>query len=348
MNDIPQWREAADQLRLLGHPVRLALLDELSKGPKCVSDIQDLLGVRQANVSQHLAVLRQAKIVDFHEAGNLRCYYILRPGLVEAMVRFLRGNYPVIRRSAAWVRQAVKRRDSCLVPSGPTGEPEVGLASEGDSIDRAEHWNRVYTQKSDTEMSWYQAEPTLSLEVLYRLALPKDAAIIDVGGGGPSALAGKLLDLGFTCLTVLDVSAVALQRWHQRLGDRANRVTLLQADITVFVPPQQYDLWHDRAVFHFLTEPKDQQAYVTALRRGLQPEGHAVIATFAPDGPPSCSGLDVVRWEPQALAKALGREFSLTQSFRQTHQTPWGNPQAFVYCLFRRAGTPGPAESEQR
>ena len=196
-------------------------------------------------------------------------------------------------------------------------------------------------------MSWYQVGATLSLAMIKRLALPRDAAIIDIGGGGPSALVGELLDHGFTRLSVLDISAEALRRCRQRLGDRADQVTWLEADITGFVPPQQYDLWHDRAVFHFLTEPKDQQAYVTALRRGLKPAGHAMIATFTPDGPPSCSGLDVVRWEPQALAKALGRGFSLTASSRETHQTPWGKPQAFVYCLFHRAGTPEPPEPEE-
>jgi len=215
-------------------------------------------------------------------------------------------------------------------------------------MERAEHWNRVYTQKADTDLSWYQVEATLSLAILKQLALPTNAAIIDIGGGGPSALAGELLNHGFTRLTVLDVSAEALRRCRQRLDHRADQVMWLEADITGFVPPQQYDLWHDRAVLHFLTEPKDQRACVAALHRGLKPGGHAIIATFAPDAPPTCSGLDVVRWEPQALVEALGREFSLTESFRETHQTPRGKPQAFVYCLFRRAGTPQPAEGKRR
>lgn len=352
MNDAPQWREAADLLRLLGHPLRLALLDELAKGPKCVTDIQDLLDVRQANVSQHLAMLRQAKIVDFHEDGNLRCYYIARPSLVAALMVFLGGEYPIVRRSAAWVRQGARRRNHRVV-AGMLSEQTAAshptiTTSEDREMDRAEHWNQVYAQKADADLSWYQAEATLSLTIVKRLALPKNAAIIDIGGGGPSALASELLDCGFTCLSVLDVSGAALRRCRQRLGDRANQVTWLEVDVTGFVPPQQYDLWHDRAVFHFLTEPKDQQTYVATLHRGLKPGGHAIIATFAPDGPPSCSGLDVVRWEPQALAEALGREFSLTESFRETHQTPWGKPQAFVYCLFRRAGTPEPAEGKRR
>lgn len=211
-------------------------------------------------------------------------------------------------------------------------------------MDRVKHWNQVYSQKADADLSWYQAGATLSLAMVTRLTLPKDAAIIDIGGGGPSAFAGELLDQGFTRLSVLDISAEALRRCRQRLADRADRVTWLEADITGFVPPQQYDLWHDRAVFHFLTEPKDQHVYVATLRRGVIPGGHAMIATFAPDGPLSCSGLDVVRWEPQALADALGREFALTETSRETHQTPWGKPQAFVYCLFRRAGMVKPAE----
>ena len=207
-------------------------------------------------------------------------------------------------------------------------------------MDRAKHWNRVYTDKPDTDLSWYQAHPTLSLEILDRLALPQDAAIIDVGGGGPSAVVGELLDRGFTDVSVLDVSHAALARCRQRLGDRAERVTWLEADVTRFVPSRQYDLWHDRAVLHFLTDPADREAYVAAIRRGLRPGGHAIIATFALDGPPSCSDLDVVRWAPDALAEAFGSAFSLTDSFRETHQTPWGKPQAFVYCLLRRAAEP--------
>ena len=205
-------------------------------------------------------------------------------------------------------------------------------------MDRAEHWNKVYTEKADTDLSWYQNMPTLSLTMLDRLGLGRDAAVIDVGGGGPSALAGELLDRGFTDLSVLDISAAALERCRQRLADRAGRVTWLEADITRFNPPRQYDLWHDRAVFHFLTDPEDRDAYVAAISRALKPGGHAIIATFAPDGPPKCSGLDVVRWGPTALAETLGGGFSLVECFRETHQTPWGKPQAFVYCLFQCIG----------
>ncbi|NIA20383.1 MAG: metalloregulator ArsR/SmtB family transcription factor [Anaerolineaceae bacterium] len=352
MNDASQRREAADLLRLLGHPLRLALLDELAKGPKCVSDIQELLDVRQANLSQHLSVLRQARIVDFHEDGNLRCYYIARPSLVAALTGFLGSEHPIVPCSAAWVRRAARRRNqrSAAGPSDElteAGHPAIATA-EDQETDRAEHWNQVYTQKADADLSWYQVEATPSLAILDQVPLPRNAAIIDIGGGGPSALVGELLDRGFTCLSVLDVSAAGLQRCRQRLGDRANRVTWLEADVTGFMPPQQYDLWHDRAVFHFLTELKDQQAYLAALHRGLKPGGYAIIATFAPDGPPSCSDLDVARWAPDAMAEAFGGAFTPIESFRETHQTPWGKPQAFVYCLFRRVGTPEPAEGKRR
>ncbi len=205
-------------------------------------------------------------------------------------------------------------------------------------MDRAGYWNKIYAEKGDRELSWFQEQSTFSLTVLDRLGLAKDAAIIDVGGGGPSALAGELLDRGFTDISVLDVSAAALRRCRQRLADRADCVTWLEADITRFVPQRQYDLWHDRAVFHFLTDPEDRSGYVAAMTRGLKPGGHAIIATFAPDGPPKCSGLDVVRWGPTALAETLGGVFSLMECFRETHQTPWGKPQAFVYCLFQHAG----------
>lgn len=203
-------------------------------------------------------------------------------------------------------------------------------------MNRTEHWNRVYSQKADTDLSWYQPEATLSCSIIQQLGLQKDAAIIDIGGGGPSAFPVELTQLGYTHLTVLDISAEGLQRCRQRLGNQADAVTWVEADITRFAPTEPYDVWHDRAVFHFLTEARDQLAYRTALYQGVKAGGYAMIAAFAPDGPASCSGLNVMRWEPQALAELLGDEFVLTALSRENHQTPWGKPQAFTYCLFRR------------
>ena len=139
-------------------------------------------------------------------------------------------------------------------------------------------------------------------------------------------------------VSVLDVSAAALERCRQRLAARADRVTWMEADITRFVPPRQYDFWHDRAAFHFLTDTAERNAYVAVISRGLKPGGHAVIATFAPDGPLKCSGLDVVRYGPTALAETLGGGLSLMECLRETHQTPWGKPQVFAYCLFQHVG----------
>ncbi|MAX26307.1 MAG: SAM-dependent methyltransferase [Phycisphaeraceae bacterium] len=206
----------------------------------------------------------------------------------------------------------------------------------GKHMDRADYWNNAYQAKSDEQLSWYQPQSTLSLQLIDSLKLPSSAAIMDVGGGGPSALAGELLDRGFAGLSILDVSHDALERCRQRLGKRADQVTWLHTDITHFIPTHQYDLWHDRAVFHFLTTPADQATYIAAMQQGVKPAGHAIIATFAPDGPMQCSGLDVMRWSAEALAHAVGHAFVLVASIRETHQTPWGKPQAFTYCLFQR------------
>ncbi|MCG3181831.1 MAG: hypothetical protein BIFFINMI_04266 [Phycisphaerae bacterium] len=334
-----QMQSHAELLRLLGHPTRLALLAELAKGPKCVSDMQGMLDVRQANVSQHLAILRRERIVDYHEAGKLRCYYLVRPGLVDALDKFLNGRYPAVRPTAEEVRRAARSRTECSIPGGSHQRGRAGSSrvdrAAAPGMGRADHWNKVYTEKADKDLSWYQGRPTGSLAIMDRLGLSKDAAIIDVGGGGPSALVGTLLKRGFTDISVLDVSSAALERCRKRLAGRAKSVTWLESDVTRFVPPRQYDLWHDRAVFHFLTDSEDREAYVAAISRGLKPGAHAIIATFAPEGPPKCSGLDVVRWGPTALAETLAGGFSLVECLRETHRTPWGKPQAFAYCLFQ-------------
>jgi len=203
-------------------------------------------------------------------------------------------------------------------------------------MNRAAHWNKVYAEKAAAELSWFQQDPTSSLELIDRLALPLDGAVIDVGGGGPSALVGRLLDRGFHDISILDVAAAALQRCREQLADRADRIIWIEADITRFIPSRRYDLWHDRAVFHFLIDPADRQAYIDAMVRGIAPGGHAVIAAFAPEGPTKCSGLDVARWDPPTLAQTLGDDFALIAHAREIHRTPWGKPQSFVYCLFQR------------
>jgi SAM-dependent methyltransferase len=165
--------------------------------------------------------------------------------------------------------------------------------------------------------------------------LPRDAAIIDIGGGA-SRLLDQLLDLGYSDLTLLDISANAIGHARKRLGERARRIRSIEADVTRFKPLRTYACWHDRAAFHFLTDGGDRANYVRALRAALRPGGFAIIATFAPDGPKRCSGLDIVRYDAGALADELGSGFSLIEQDRETHRTPAGREQKFAFCRFLR------------
>ncbi|MBS0570167.1 MAG: class I SAM-dependent methyltransferase [Proteobacteria bacterium] len=192
------------------------------------------------------------------------------------------------------------------------------------------HWNRVYTTKATNAVSWYQAQPKISLELIASANLPADAPIIDVGGGA-SVLADRLLEQGRTDLCVLDISAAALAAAQARLGAHSRRVNWIEADVREFAPPQRYALWHDRAVFHFLTDPGDREKYMATLRRSLSPRGHVVIATFAPDGPARCSGLDVAQYDATSLHREFGAAFELLESRRETHTTPTGAEQRFTW-----------------
>jgi trans-aconitate methyltransferase len=199
------------------------------------------------------------------------------------------------------------------------------------------HWNRVYSTKPADAVSWYQTQPWISLERITAANLPANAPIVDVGGGA-SVLVDRLLESGYNNLGVLDISAAALANARARLGAHAARVRWIEADVREFAPPQRYDLWHDRAVFHFLTAPADRAAYVAALRRSLNPRGHLVIATFALDGPTRCSGLDVAHYDTAALHAQFGEDFELLDSRRETHITPAGAEQRFtrVHLRLRR------------
>src|SRR4026209_1470630 len=168
------------------------------------------------------------------------------------------------------------------------------------------HWDKVYSTKLPTEVSWYQAHPGRSLALIRGTGAQPTDPIIDVGGGA-SLLSDQLLAAGFQDSTVLDISSEVLRALAQRLGESA-KVTLLQQDVTEFRPTRRYKVWHDRAVFHFLTDPKDRDGYISALRQGLQPRGHLIIATFGPQGPERCSGLPVVRYGADALATQLGHQ----------------------------------------
>lgn len=203
-------------------------------------------------------------------------------------------------------------------------------------MDRTIHWENVYNTKAANSVSWYREHLERSLEMIEATGVDLDANIIDVGGGA-STLVDDLLARGYKNLTVLDISAVALENSKLRLGNAATSVSFLAADITtVALPEDFFDLWHDRAVFHFLTRAEDRERYLENLRRSLKPEGHVVIATFAEDGPLKCSGLDVERYDIEKLIDALGQGFELADHLRETHQTPFETTQSFLYARFVR------------
>ena len=202
-------------------------------------------------------------------------------------------------------------------------------------MDSKGYWEAVYRSKRFADVSWFQATPTISLELIGRAAPDSSARIIDVGGGA-STLVDGLLERGYKDLTVLDVSDTALAKARGRLGDAASRVRWLSADaLTVELPGAQYDLWHDRAVFHFLIDVVDRNAYITQVRRALRQGGYVLIATFAEDGPTTCSGLPVARYSADALHAEFDGGFEFVESVREQHRTPSGSLQSFVYCLCR-------------
>lgn len=201
-------------------------------------------------------------------------------------------------------------------------------------LDRAAHWENVYSNKQTTEVSWFEAEPTASLKLIERIQ-PKGGGIIDVGGGA-SFLVDRLVEKGNWEVTVLDIASTAIDHTRQRLGDLASRVSWICEDITEAKQLMTYDIWHDRAVFHFLTKPGDRQAYLNRLNNSLNPGGYFVIATFAPDGPEKCSGLPVCRYGYEDLADILGKLFKIVTSTQYTHLTPAGKTQRFTLAAFQK------------
>ena len=203
-------------------------------------------------------------------------------------------------------------------------------------MDRKAHWDGVYTTKPSAEVSWYQAEPTLSLALLREAGAGPTTTILDVGGGD-SRLVDAALAEGLGRMTVLDLSGAALARARARLGTQADEVTWLEADVTqVELPARAFDIWHDRAVFHFLTTPEDRARYAAVVAAALRPGGTALLATFAPDGPTRCSGLEVARYTPEGLAAQLGDAFALVRGFGDLHHTPAGREQRFSVAVLRR------------
>lgn len=203
------------------------------------------------------------------------------------------------------------------------------------TTDRETHWENVYTTKGEAEVSWFQEAPAPSLELLGLTGAKSSSAIIDIGGG-VSRLVDNLLANGFEDVTVLDLSAAALASARVRLGSKASRVKWIVADVTKWQPSEIYDVWHDRAAFHFLTAEKDQSSYVQRLKRTLRVGGHVIIGTFALDGPEKCSGLPVARQTAESLAALFGKDFALVDSRRHEHSTPWGAVQKFQFSTFRR------------
>jgi len=245
-----------------------------------------------------------------------------------------------------------------MLTSTGTAENVIVAADEGATMgliarfrNRTKHWESMYTKNAPTELGWYRSELELSQELVRRLAPDLEARIIDVGAGA-STLVDSLLEEGYLAVTLLDISEAALETTRKRLEDAArntaedganagpraaSRVEYVVADLTRWTPDRRFDLWHDRAVLHFMTDAKDRAAYIEAMDRGLAPDGTAIIAAFAPDGPHSCAGLPVVRLDAETLQQKLGDRFTVSETHRQNHNTPVGTVQPFNYFVVRRS-----------
>jgi 2-polyprenyl-3-methyl-5-hydroxy-6-metoxy-1,4-benzoquinol methylase len=199
-----------------------------------------------------------------------------------------------------------------------------------------QHWEDLYNERGEFQVSWFEDAPTISLELLRGIGAAPGSRIIDIGGGA-ARLVDALVRMNYDAVTVLDVSAEALSIARARLGEQAASVTWITADVTQWQPRQNYDVWHDRAAFHFLTEAAERAAYVGCLTKALPPGGHAIIGTFATDGPERCSGLPVARYDAESLSCTLGRSFALIETRRHDHTTPTGGIQRFLFSVFRRA-----------
>lgn len=203
-------------------------------------------------------------------------------------------------------------------------------------MNEREHWEHIYSTRPAEKLGWYEPQLQLSLRWIKELGLAMDARIIDVGGG-VSTLVEDLLSKGYRDVTVLDISDTALSLVKGRLGDMANQVAWIEGDITsIDLPANDYDVWHDRAVFHFLTDPEQRQKYLNNLLNGLKPGGHLIIGTFAKEAPPMCSGLPVQRYSLAQLVSTIGEQFELQQHQKELHITPGGVEQMYLYCRFRR------------
>ncbi len=198
---------------------------------------------------------------------------------------------------------------------------------------RKDHWERIYQKNAPTEVGWYQAYPETSLKLINNAGVSHDSRIIDVGGG-TSKLAECLLHQGYKELTVLDISSHSIKKAKSQLGEKSGSINWVEGDVTSHGFKEHYDVWHDRAVFHFLTKIEDRQGYVDSLDHALKLNGHLIIATFSLEAPPKCSGLSVVRYSPETLQNELGENFNLVETLVEDHVTPSGVKQNFIYCRF--------------
>lgn len=199
---------------------------------------------------------------------------------------------------------------------------------------RQQHWEHIYQTKSPEEVSWTQAEPRMSLELIRRAALRKDAPIVDIGGGD-SRLVDFLLQDGYTNISVLDISGAALERAKARLGAAASQVHWIQSDVLEWIPEQKYALWHDRAAFHFLRDPDEQSKYLKLVAKSVA--GQAIIGTFSVQGPAKCSGLEIKQYDAQSMSALFEQQgFEKLECLNDTHTTPFGTTQEFIFCRFRK------------
>lgn len=201
-------------------------------------------------------------------------------------------------------------------------------------FDRKEHWENIYTSKTLESCSWYQPTPETSLAFIQSLNLDFNANIIDIGAGD-SYLVDNLLDLGYKKISVLDISSAAIERAKERLGEKAKLVKWIVSDVLDFEAEEQFDLWHDRAAFHFLTTEEDIEQYKNLLSKNLSGTGTAIIATFSEEGPTKCSGIEIKQYSIESLAKSLSKNFKLLKSEQVDHPTPFGTKQNFIFCAFQ-------------
>jgi SAM-dependent methyltransferase len=203
--------------------------------------------------------------------------------------------------------------------------------------DRKQYWETIYQTKSPDRLSWTQSKCFPSIEWIEQEAPKKNSAIIDVGAG-ISKLSSCLLESGYNDISVIDISESALKATQERMGARASSIHWLSADILNFDSKNRFDLWHDRALFHFFNSRSDREKYIRNAHTSLKPNGKLILATFSPNGPGQCSGLDVVRFDEKALAEEVGSLFIVLRAERHLHQTPWGSEQEFVYSAFQKIG----------